>query len=55
MPRPLAVVAAADAAIALELLWRFLDLADGVLARSSDGSGTLAVGFTLDGAAAAPP
>ena len=38
-------IAAADAAIALELLWRFLDLADGVLARSSDGSGTLADPF----------
>jgi len=38
-------IAAADPAIALDLLWRFLDLADGVLARSSDGSGTLADPF----------
>ena len=35
-------IAAADAAIALDLLLRFLDLADGVLERSSDGSGSLA-------------
>ena len=35
-------IAAADAAIALDLLWRYLDLADGLLARSSDSTGTLA-------------
>ena len=35
-------IAAANPALALELLWRFLDLADGLLARSSDGNGTLA-------------
>ena len=38
-------IAAADAAIALDLLWRFLDLADGVLERSSDYSGSLAALF----------
>ena len=43
-------IAAANPALALDLLWRFLDLADGLLARSSDGSGTLA---DLFGAAAA--
>ena len=40
-------IAAADPAIALDLLWRFLDLADGLLARSSDSTGTLADVFAV--------